>query len=294
MVHPNNLGPDLNGKAVNETYYRGMIGSLMYLTISRPDIQFSTCLCARYQANPKKYHIIVVKRILRYVKGTLILGLWNLQCLGFDLKGYSDSDYVRCNMDRKSTLGILIAYHRSLGFCSLEGGLDLVTSLISVMEMEHDIENLMLNEYLDYKAEKERRYGGIFNPKVVQQEYNLYIARQKKILLNDHSYSFTPWFFTQPPNTPNTLVDKKDSDLDEILDDLFKIEAENLRRIGIEKVHNGCDDDTSRDTNHESGNLLNFPTFPATNEFSSICEHDVDLEKEVAQVEDDDGNTIDI
>ncbi|GJX61360.1 retrovirus-related pol polyprotein from transposon TNT 1-94 [Tanacetum coccineum] len=103
MVPPNKLGPDLNGKAVNETQYRGMIGSLMYLTASRPDIQFSTCLCARYQANPKESHLIVVKRIFRYLKGTPSLGLWYPKCLGFDLKGYSDSDYAGCNMDRKST-----------------------------------------------------------------------------------------------------------------------------------------------------------------------------------------------
>ncbi|GJU57904.1 hypothetical protein Tco_1235670, partial [Tanacetum coccineum] len=63
MVPPNNLGPDLSGKAVNETQYRGMIRLLMYLTARRHDIQFSTCLCARYQANPKESHIITVKRI---------------------------------------------------------------------------------------------------------------------------------------------------------------------------------------------------------------------------------------
>ncbi|GJT40212.1 hypothetical protein Tco_0940077 [Tanacetum coccineum] len=65
MVPPNKLGHDLNGKAVNETQYRGMIGSLMYLSASRPDIQFSTCLCVRYQANPKESHLITVKRIFR-------------------------------------------------------------------------------------------------------------------------------------------------------------------------------------------------------------------------------------
>ncbi|GJS30308.1 hypothetical protein Tco_0490928 [Tanacetum coccineum] len=53
MIPPNKLGPDISGKAVNETQYRGMIGSLMYLTASRPNIQFSTCLCLRYQVNPK-------------------------------------------------------------------------------------------------------------------------------------------------------------------------------------------------------------------------------------------------
>ncbi|GJW21986.1 hypothetical protein Tco_0032608, partial [Tanacetum coccineum] len=104
MVPRNNLGPDLSGKAVNETQYRGMIGSLMYLTASRPNIQFSTCLYARYQANPKEFHLIDVKRIFKYLKGTLSLGLWYLKCLGFDLKGYSDSDYSGCNKDRKSTL----------------------------------------------------------------------------------------------------------------------------------------------------------------------------------------------
>ncbi|GJU78814.1 retrovirus-related pol polyprotein from transposon TNT 1-94 [Tanacetum coccineum] len=103
MVPLDKLGPDLNGKVVNETQYRGMTGSLMYLTASRPDIQFLNCLCARYQANPKESYLIVVKRIFRYLKGTPSLGLWYLKCSGFDLKGYSDSNYAGCNMDRKST-----------------------------------------------------------------------------------------------------------------------------------------------------------------------------------------------
>ncbi|GJT86669.1 hypothetical protein Tco_1068386 [Tanacetum coccineum] len=104
MVPSNNLGHDHAGKLVNETLYRGMIGSLMYLTVTRPDIQFSTVLYARYQSNPKESHLIDVKRILRYLKGTPSLGLWYLKFSGFDLKGYSDSDYAGCNMDRKSTL----------------------------------------------------------------------------------------------------------------------------------------------------------------------------------------------
>ncbi|GJX31628.1 retrovirus-related pol polyprotein from transposon TNT 1-94 [Tanacetum coccineum] len=69
MVPPNNLGLDLAGKSVNKTSYRGMIRSLMYFTATRPDIQFSTVLCARYQSNPKESHLIDVKRILRYLKG---------------------------------------------------------------------------------------------------------------------------------------------------------------------------------------------------------------------------------
>ncbi|GJR88783.1 hypothetical protein Tco_0212794 [Tanacetum coccineum] len=69
MVPPNNLGPYLNGKAINETQYRGMIGSLMYLTTSRLGIQFSNCLYARYQENPNESHLLAVMIIFRYLKG---------------------------------------------------------------------------------------------------------------------------------------------------------------------------------------------------------------------------------
>ncbi|GKE38113.1 hypothetical protein Tco_1461518 [Tanacetum coccineum] len=161
------------------------------------------------------------------------------------------------------------------------------------MEMEPDIENMTLDEYREYEAEKESNKVEIDSMTIA--EYNLYIARQNKNPLNDHSCSFTTQFFAQPPNTPNTPVDKKDFDFDEILDDLFRIGAKKLTRMGKEKVQNGCNFDTSRDTNHESDNLLKFPIFPTTNEFSSICEQDVDLEKEEAEVEDDyDGDTYDI
>ncbi|GJW56805.1 hypothetical protein Tco_0103536 [Tanacetum coccineum] len=82
-----------------------MIGSLMYLTASRHDIQFSTCLCARYQANLKESHLIAAKIFFKYLKGTSNLGLWYPKGSDFDLKAYSDSDYAGCNLDRKNTLG---------------------------------------------------------------------------------------------------------------------------------------------------------------------------------------------
>nr|GEW70898.1 uncharacterized mitochondrial protein AtMg00810-like [Tanacetum cinerariifolium] len=96
-------GPDESCVSVNEILFRGMIGSLMYLIASRPDIQFSTCLYARYQANPKESHLIAIKRIFRYLNETLNLGLWYPNGSGFDLKAYFDSDYAGCNLDRKST-----------------------------------------------------------------------------------------------------------------------------------------------------------------------------------------------
>ncbi|GJX84245.1 hypothetical protein Tco_0335019 [Tanacetum coccineum] len=249
----------------------------------------------------------------------------------------------------------------NFSFGSVESGLDPVSSIIRrtgehgiskelfqrefiiylgelrsqrIMEMKPDIENMTLNEFLEYEASISLDFPHYYEDAFIDKycalppllpcfrpsqlhnecgyespntnnkvdinsmtiaEYNRYIARQNKNLLNDHSYSFTPQFFAQPPNTPNTPVDKKEFDFDEILDDLFSVGAKNLRRMGKGKVQHGCNVDTSRDTNHKSIIFLTFLFFPATNEFYSICEHDVDLEKEEAEVEDgDDGDTYDM
>ncbi|KAI3685467.1 hypothetical protein L6452_34711 [Arctium lappa] len=105
MAPPLKLHADPDGVSVDITSYRGMIGSLLYLTASRPDIMFATCLCARYQVNPKESHLAAVKRIFRYLKGTMNLGLWYPKDSGFDLMGYSDSDFAGSKIDRKSTTG---------------------------------------------------------------------------------------------------------------------------------------------------------------------------------------------
>ena len=99
------LDMDENGKKVDERLYRGMIGSLLYLTASRPDIMFSVCLCARFQSCPKESHLGLVKRIIRYVKGTLDLGLWYPNDAQFDLVGFCDADFAGSLTDRKSTSG---------------------------------------------------------------------------------------------------------------------------------------------------------------------------------------------
>nr|GEV65047.1 uncharacterized mitochondrial protein AtMg00810-like [Tanacetum cinerariifolium] len=80
------------GKPVDHTDYQSMIGSLMYVTSSRPDIMFATCMRARYQANPNEHHVSDVKRIFRYLKGTINLGLWYPKDYGFDLTAYSVAD----------------------------------------------------------------------------------------------------------------------------------------------------------------------------------------------------------
>ncbi|RVW90299.1 Retrovirus-related Pol polyprotein from transposon RE2 [Vitis vinifera] len=97
------LDMDEKGKSVNSTMYRGMIGSLLYLTASRPDIMYSVCFCARFQSCPKDSHLSVVKRILRYLKGTMDIGLWYPKGDNFELIGYSDVDFSGCKVERKST-----------------------------------------------------------------------------------------------------------------------------------------------------------------------------------------------
>nr|GEX11650.1 hypothetical protein [Tanacetum cinerariifolium] len=105
MVEQAKLKLDLVGKPVDHTDYRSMIGSLMYVTLSKPDIMFATCMCARYQANPNEHHVSAVKRIFRYLKETINLGLWHPKDSGFDLTAYSDADHAGCHLDRKITSG---------------------------------------------------------------------------------------------------------------------------------------------------------------------------------------------
>jgi hypothetical protein len=113
---PTNGHLDLNeeGKAVDQKVYRSMIGSLLYLCVSRPDIMLSMCMCARFQANPKECHLMAVKRILRYLVHTPHFGLWYPKGSNFNLLGYSDSDYAGCKVDRKSTSGTCQFLGRSL------------------------------------------------------------------------------------------------------------------------------------------------------------------------------------
>ncbi|GJR77491.1 hypothetical protein Tco_0089856 [Tanacetum coccineum] len=99
------LGKDEEGDDVDVHLYRSMIGCLMYLTASRPDIMFAVCLCARFQVTPKVSHLHAVKRIFRYLKHQPKLGLWYPKDSPFHLEAFSDSDYAGDNHDRRSTSG---------------------------------------------------------------------------------------------------------------------------------------------------------------------------------------------
>ncbi|GJR59226.1 putative ribonuclease H-like domain-containing protein [Tanacetum coccineum] len=99
------LVKDGDADDVDEYLYRSMIGSLMYLTASKPDIMFAVYACARFQVSPKTSHLLDVKRIFRYLKGKPTLGLWYSKDSPLELIAYTDSDYAGATLDRKSTTG---------------------------------------------------------------------------------------------------------------------------------------------------------------------------------------------
>jgi hypothetical protein len=105
MSKTTTLDADEDGEPVDQKEYRSMIGSLLYLTTTRPDIQFSVCLCARFQASPSTSHWQAVKRIFSYLRYTLDLGLWYSASSSLSLLGFSNADFAGCRVDRKSTLG---------------------------------------------------------------------------------------------------------------------------------------------------------------------------------------------
>nr|GEX43898.1 hypothetical protein [Tanacetum cinerariifolium] len=103
MVEKSKLDEDKEGKAVDPSHYRGMIGTLLYLTASRPDLQFAICMCARYQARPTEKHLHAVKRIFRYLRGTVNWGLWYPKDSSIALTAFADADHADCQDTHRST-----------------------------------------------------------------------------------------------------------------------------------------------------------------------------------------------
>ncbi|GKA13723.1 putative ribonuclease H-like domain-containing protein, partial [Tanacetum coccineum] len=124
------LVKDEEASDVDVHLYRSMIGSLMYVTASRPDIMFAVCACSRFQVTPKTSHLSAVKRIFRYLKGKPKLGLWYPRESSFDLESYSDSDYAGANLDRKSTTGGCQFLGRRLITCQCKKQTIVATSTI--------------------------------------------------------------------------------------------------------------------------------------------------------------------
>nr|GEW27698.1 retrovirus-related Pol polyprotein from transposon TNT 1-94 [Tanacetum cinerariifolium] len=105
MVDRLKLDEDLSGTPVDQTRFRSMVVSLMYLTASRPDLVFAVCMCARYQAKPTKKHLEALKRVFRYLKGTTNWGLWYPKDTAMALTAYADADHAGCQDTRRNTSG---------------------------------------------------------------------------------------------------------------------------------------------------------------------------------------------
>jgi hypothetical protein len=106
MIMMTALDADEVGEHVDQKEYQSMIRSLLYLTTTRSDIQFSVCLCARFQVSPRTSHRQAVKRIFRYLRHTPDFGLWYSTSSTLSLHGFSDTNFAECQLDRKSTSGI--------------------------------------------------------------------------------------------------------------------------------------------------------------------------------------------
>nr|GEV51698.1 copia protein [Tanacetum cinerariifolium] len=105
MVDRLKLDEDLSGILVDQTRFRSMVGSQMYLTANRPDLVFVVCMCARYQAKPIKKHLQALKRVFRYLKGIINWGLWYPKDTAMALTAYADADHAGCQDIRRSTSG---------------------------------------------------------------------------------------------------------------------------------------------------------------------------------------------
>ncbi|GJY91239.1 hypothetical protein Tco_0506435 [Tanacetum coccineum] len=101
MVEKSKLDEDTQGKAVDPTHYRGMVGTLMYLTASRPDLTFVVCMCARYQSKPTEKHLHAIKRIFKYLRGTVNRGIWYPKDSFIALTAYADADHAGCQDTRR-------------------------------------------------------------------------------------------------------------------------------------------------------------------------------------------------
>jgi hypothetical protein len=108
------LGQDEDGEAVDQREYRSMIGSLLYLTVTWPDIQFTVGLCARFQAFPHSSHRTAIQRVFRYLKHTPEFGIWYSTSSSLDPIGFSDADFAGCEIDRNSTSGTCHFFGSSL------------------------------------------------------------------------------------------------------------------------------------------------------------------------------------
>nr|GEW84475.1 hypothetical protein [Tanacetum cinerariifolium] len=200
MVEKNKLDKDFPGTAVDATLYHSMIGSLMYLTSSRPDLIYAVCLYSRYQAKPIENHLNEAKRIFRYLKGTINMGLWYTKDTGMSLTTYLDADHAGCQDTRRNTsksaqfLGCCaqILWMRDYGFqfnkiplyCDNKSAIALCCKNVQHLRAKHiDVRYHFIKEHLEnrivelYFVRMEYQMADIFTKPLPRERFNFLIKK---------------------------------------------------------------------------------------------------------------------
>ncbi|GJS96493.1 hypothetical protein Tco_0803461 [Tanacetum coccineum] len=172
-----NLGV-IKGTPIDDTHYRGMIGSLMYLTSSRPNLIYAVCLCARYQAKPTEKHLNAVKRIFRYLNGTINMVLWYLKDTGMSLSAYLDADHMGCQDTRRSTSGSAQFFGDKLVSWSSKKQKSTRISTKHIDVRNHFIKEQVENGIVElYFVRTEYQLADIFTKPLPQERFNFLIEK---------------------------------------------------------------------------------------------------------------------
>nr|GEU32276.1 hypothetical protein [Tanacetum cinerariifolium] len=190
MVENSKLDKDLQGKPVDATQYHGMIGPLIYLTSNRPDLIYVVCLCARYQAKPIEKHLNAVKRIFRYLTGTINMVLWYSNDIGMSLTAYANADHARCQDTRRSTSGSTqfldydFKFNKIPLYCDNKSAIALCCNNVQHSRAKHiDVRYHFIKEQVEngvvelYFVRTEYQLADIFTKPLPRERFNFLIEK---------------------------------------------------------------------------------------------------------------------
>ncbi|GKD22692.1 retrovirus-related pol polyprotein from transposon TNT 1-94 [Tanacetum coccineum] len=185
MVEKSKLDEDLQRKPVDPTHYRGMIGSLMYLTSSKPDLVFAVCMCAWYEEKPTEKHLHVVKRIFRYLKGTIDMGLWYSKDSCITLTVYADANHVGCQDTRRITSGNYgLKFNKISLYCDNKSAMALCCNNVQYSRSKHiDVRYHFIKEQVEngvvelYFVRTKYQLVDIFTKALPRERFNFLIEK---------------------------------------------------------------------------------------------------------------------
>ncbi|GJV90243.1 hypothetical protein Tco_1538056 [Tanacetum coccineum] len=233
MSSETKLTRDQDEESVDNIKYCGMIGSLLYLMACRPDVVFSVCLCAHFQEDPKTSHLEAVKRIFRYVKGTIFFGIWYPKRTRVETIVYADSDHVRDYVDHKSTSGVFtfMGCCLTLWFSKKQTALAISTTEAEYVSVGNACQQAlwMKQALVDYDIKLNNMSVLCDNKGVIDLNKNLILpSRTKHIEIRHH-------FLCDNIQRGNISIEKVSSEdnIANILTKPLKREPFNLVRLGL-------------------------------------------------------------